>query len=94
MSHKAGLELVLEAFEEYWRKVPHIKRIVMRVVPDEATRLAQLKNGEVDIAYLMVGAIGEEVKRDPRLRLIPSGGNRYSGSACTIKPIRSPLGMM
>jgi peptide/nickel transport system substrate-binding protein len=74
VSHKAGLELVLEAFEDYWRKVPHIKRITMRVVPDESTRLAQLKNGEVDIAYLMVGAIGEEVKRDPRLRLIPSGG--------------------
>jgi peptide/nickel transport system substrate-binding protein len=74
VSHKAGLELVLEAFEAYWRKVPHIKRIMMRVVPDESTRLAQLKNGEVDIAYLMVGAIGEEVKRDPRLRLIPSGG--------------------
>jgi peptide/nickel transport system substrate-binding protein len=85
VSHKAGLELVLEAFEEYWRKVPHIKRIVMRVVPDESTRLAQLKNGEVDIAYLMVGAIGEEV---------PQGGNRCSGSACTIRPIRSPLGMM
>jgi peptide/nickel transport system substrate-binding protein len=74
VSQKAGLELVLEAFEEYWRKVPHIKRITMKVVPDEATRLAQLKNGEVDIAYLMVGAIGEEVKRDPRLKLIPSGG--------------------
>jgi peptide/nickel transport system substrate-binding protein len=46
----------------------------MKVVPDESTRLAQLKNGEADIAYLMVGAIGEEVKRDPRLQLIPSGG--------------------
>jgi peptide/nickel transport system substrate-binding protein len=74
VSHKAGLELVLEAFEDYWRKVPHIKRMTMRVVPDESTRLAQLKNAEVDIAYLMVGAIGEEVKRDPRLRLMPSGG--------------------
>lgn len=74
VSQKAGLELVLEAFDEYWRKVPHIKRIIMKVVPDEATRLAQLKNGEVDIAYLMVGAIGEEVKRDRRLKLIPSGG--------------------
>ena len=41
--------------------MPHIKRITMRVVPDESTRLAQLKNGEVDIAYLMVGAIGEGV---------------------------------
>src|SRR5919109_2147435 len=36
VSHKAGLELVLEAFADYWRKVPHIKRIIMRVVPDES----------------------------------------------------------
>jgi peptide/nickel transport system substrate-binding protein len=43
-------------------------------VPDESTRLAQLKNGEADIAYLLVGTLGEEVKRDPRLQLIPSGG--------------------
>ena len=74
VSHKPGIELVLEAFEEYWRKSPHIKRLIMKVVPDESTRLAMLKNGEADIAYLMVGAIGEEVKRDPRLKLIPSGG--------------------
>jgi peptide/nickel transport system substrate-binding protein len=74
VSHKPGVELVLEAFEAYWRKVPRIKRIIMKVAPDESTRLAMLKNGEADIAYLMVGAIGEEVKRDPRLRLIPSGG--------------------
>ncbi len=74
VSHKPGVELILEAFEAYWRKVPHIKRIIMKVVPDESTRLAMLKNGEADIAYLMVGAIGEEVKRDSRLRLVPSGG--------------------
>jgi peptide/nickel transport system substrate-binding protein len=78
VSHKPGVELVLEAFEEYWRKAPHIKRLIMKVVPDESTRLAQLKNGEVDIAYLMVGALGEEVKRDPRLKLIPSGGQSVS----------------
>jgi len=74
ISHKPGIELVLEAFDDYWRKVPHIKRLIMKVVPDESTRLAQLKNGEADIAYLLVGTLGEEVKRDPRLQLIPSGG--------------------
>jgi peptide/nickel transport system substrate-binding protein len=46
----------------------------MKVVPDEATRLAMLKRGEADIAYLMVGTVGEDVKRDPNLKLIPSGG--------------------
>ena len=78
VSHKPGLEVVLEAFDEYWRQTPHIKRLIMKVVPDESTRLAMLKKGEADIAYLMVGAIGEEVKRDPNLKLIPSGGQSVS----------------
>ena len=74
VSQKPGVELVLEAFDAYWRKTPHIKRLVMKVVPDDSTRLAMLKRGEADVAYLMVGAIGEEVKRIPELKLIPSGG--------------------
>lgn len=74
VSHKPGLELVLEAFEAYWRKPPNIKRLVMKVVPDETTRLAMLKNGEADIAYLLIGAVGDEVKREPSLRLVPAGG--------------------
>lgn len=74
VSRKPGLELVLEAFETYWRKTPHIKRLIMKVAQDDSTRLAMLKRGEADIAYLMVGSIGEEVKRIPNLKLIPSGG--------------------
>jgi peptide/nickel transport system substrate-binding protein len=70
-----GVELVLEANEQYWRKKPSVKRLVIKGVPDRTTRLAMLKTGEVDIAYLMIGVEGETVKADPRLRLaqvIPS----------------------
>jgi peptide/nickel transport system substrate-binding protein len=74
VSHQPGVEVVLEAYEKYWRKVPHVKRLVMKVVPEEPTRLAMLKKGEADIAYLMQGPIAEEIKRTPSLRLVPSGG--------------------
>lgn len=67
-----GVEMVLEAHERYWRKVPHVKRLVFRVIPDEATRLASLKRGEVDVAYSIRGALAEEVKRTPGLRLAPT----------------------
>ncbi len=43
------MELVLEAFEGYWRKVPSVKRLVFKSVPESTTRLAMLKRGEVDI---------------------------------------------
>src|SRR5213082_2560676 len=48
VSFNPGVELTLEAFEGYWRKVPSIKRIVIKSLPDETTRAAALKRGEVD----------------------------------------------
>jgi peptide/nickel transport system substrate-binding protein len=74
VSYQPGVELVLEAHEKYWRKSPHVKRLVMRVVPDESTRLAMLKRGEADIGYLISGALAEEARRTPNLRLVASGG--------------------
>jgi peptide/nickel transport system substrate-binding protein len=64
-----GVELVLEANEQYWRKKPSVKRIVIKGVPDRTTRLAMLKSGEADIAYLMIGVEAHTVKADPKLRL-------------------------
>src|SRR3989442_3602713 len=64
----------MEAFEGYWRKVPHVKRLVFKSVPEATTRLAMLKKGEVDVAYLLDAPLAEEVKRDPTLKLAFSGG--------------------
>ena len=64
-----GVELVLEANERYWRKTPSIKRIIFKGVPERPTRLAMLKTGEADIAYLMIGDEATAVKGDPKLRL-------------------------
>src|SRR5438552_4426612 len=69
VSFTPGVELVLEAFEGYWRKVPSVKRLVMKVIPDEATRSAALKRGEIDIAYSLQGEIAEELQRTPNLKL-------------------------
>jgi peptide/nickel transport system substrate-binding protein len=70
VSHTPGVELVLEAYEGYWRKVPYIKRLIMKGIPEVATRLAMLKKSEADIAFAMEGAVAEEVKRDPKLQLV------------------------
>src|ERR671930_342632 len=74
VSYTPGIELIVEAYEGYWRKMPHVKRIVFRTVPDPATRLAVLKKGEVDVAYDLEGDVGDELKRDPKLRVAFSGG--------------------
>jgi peptide/nickel transport system substrate-binding protein len=72
VSFTPGVELVLEAFEGYWRKAPNEKRLVFKVIPDESTRLAALKRGEVDIAYSIRGALAEELRRTPGLTLKPA----------------------
>ena len=70
VSFNPGIELVLEAFEGYWRKTPSIKRLVFRSLPDETTRAAALKSGEVDIAFLLSGPTAEDIRRTPGLRLV------------------------
>jgi len=72
VSFKPGVELTLEAHEGYWRKAPNVKTLLLRVIPDEATRLAALKRGEIDIAYSITGPLAEELKRSPGLGLKPT----------------------
>jgi peptide/nickel transport system substrate-binding protein len=70
VSFTPGVELVLEAFDGYWRKPPSVKRLVFRSMVEEATRAAALKKGEVDITYLLSGPIAEEIKRTSGLKLV------------------------
>lgn len=72
VSFTPGVELVLEATEHYWRKAPSVKRLVFKSIPDETTRLAALKRGEVDLAYAIGGELAEEVRRTPGLTLRPT----------------------
>ena len=69
VSFSPGIELVLEAFDGYWRKPPSVKRVVLRNIPDETTRAAALKRGDVDVAYNFSGAVAEDIRRTPGLGL-------------------------
>ncbi len=69
VSHQPGVEVVLEANTDYWRKTPHVKRLVMKSVPEATTRLTMLKKQEADVAYGLYGPLAEEVQRDPSLKL-------------------------
>ena len=87
VSFTPGVELVCEAFEGYWRKPPAVKRLVFKVIPDEATRLAALQRGEVDIAYSIRGELAEELTRTPGLAIKPA-----VGSAHVLAVLRRPVG--
>ena len=74
VSHTPGVELILEAFEGYWRKVPSVKRLVFKSVPEANTRYAMLKRGEIDLAYLLDVPQAQELKRDSSFKVAFSGG--------------------
>ena len=71
VSFNPGIELVLNAYDGYWRKTPTVKKLIFRVLPDETTRLAALKRGEIDVAYSIRGELAEEIRRSPGLELKP-----------------------
>jgi peptide/nickel transport system substrate-binding protein len=71
-SFTPGLELTMEANDQYWRKKPSVGRLVFKVIPDESTRLAALKRGEIDIAFSIRGELAEELQRSKGLTLKPT----------------------
>src|SRR5437879_5701425 len=71
VSFTPGVERALEANEQYWRKVPSVKRIVFKVIPEATTRLAALKGGEVDIVCAINGELAKELQSTPGLTLKP-----------------------
>jgi peptide/nickel transport system substrate-binding protein len=77
VSNQPGVELILEAYNGYWRKTPAVKRLVLKSVPEASTRLAMVKKQEADVAYGLYGPLAEEVERDKSLKLeavpLPSG---------------------
>lgn len=42
---------IFEANENYWGKVPEIKKILVKVIPDNQTRILALEKGEIDLIF-------------------------------------------
>ncbi len=45
---KTDQQIVLEANPDYWEGKPHIKRFVLRIIPDQSSELLSLLKGETD----------------------------------------------
>jgi peptide/nickel transport system substrate-binding protein len=68
VSQEAGTQMVFEAWDEYWRRTPSTKTIVVKGIRDPASRLAGLQTGELDLAYGMTGKLLTRVMSDKNLR--------------------------
>ena len=72
VSQRPGLEVVLEAFPGYWRRVPGIKTLVMKSIPESTTRAVALKTGEADIGFALDGPDAEAIHRGPLTKIVAS----------------------
>src|ERR1051326_990107 len=72
VSQKPGIEVELEANTDYWRRVPNVKTLVMKSVPEATTRAVLLKTGEVDISIVLDGPDAEAIQHTPGMQLVSS----------------------
>jgi peptide/nickel transport system substrate-binding protein len=65
-----GTRLVVEAFPGYWRGAPKVQRVVIRPIPELATRIAELETGGVDIVMQLPPDQAQRLRSHPRLQII------------------------
>ena len=70
VGNNPGIEVTLEAFPGYWRRVPNVKTLVMRSVPEATTRALMLKTGEADMAFALDGPDAEGLQEQSGIRIV------------------------
>ena len=61
-----------EAVANHWRKTPAFKELVVRRIPDPATRLAGLRSGEIDIGHVFGDYLDQAKKAGLRIHETPN----------------------
>lgn len=65
-----GERLVLVRNENYWGKRPTVEKIIYRVIPESATRIAMLRSGELDISYSPSPPDIRALEADPNFKVV------------------------
>ncbi len=59
VSGTPGVEVILEAVKDHWRKPPAFDRLIFKEIPDDAARLVQLQSGTIDLAAIDSSLVAE-----------------------------------
>lgn len=78
VEYQKDSQLVLEAYEDYWEGPPSIQQLIYRIIPDDATRLAEFLSGGVDVMTL-TPAQAQAADGQSGLQVIPVGVPTVSG---------------
>ncbi|RCW62343.1 MULTISPECIES: ABC transporter substrate-binding protein [Halanaerobium] len=84
----AGNQIVLSAFEDYWNKVPNIKKLVIRSIPESATQAMELRSGGIDFGVnLDVGQLESFIDNpDYQVKSAAGAGINFLGFNFDMQP--------
>lgn len=68
--------LELRAVERYWRTGAKVQRLVFRPVPSEASRVAALQSGDVDVVAILPPSVVERLKQRANVKVVSIPSNR------------------
>ena len=75
-SWQHGVQSVLDANPSYWRGKPPFQTVIFRVVPDESTRVADLRAGHADIIRQLSPDDAQALKSDRQLQVLATPTER------------------
>ena len=92
VSWKPNESVTLEANPTYWKGAPHVKRIVIRHIPEPATQRLLLEKGDIDIARdLTPDQLNPMASnKDIRIESFPAANNYYLGMNLTEEHMKNP----
>ena len=88
-----GIRLELEANENYWGAAPKFKNISVVNILDDATKVAMLKTGELDLGQVPIDSMNSLKQAGLRVVGFDSGGSYYTSYLYDMEhPEKHPIG--
>jgi peptide/nickel transport system substrate-binding protein len=70
VSRAQGVSIVLEANASYWRGKPPFPRVEMHPVPDESTRIADVRTSRADITRILSTDNADQLRHDQAMNVL------------------------
>ncbi|HEY3367058.1 MAG TPA: ABC transporter substrate-binding protein [Symbiobacteriaceae bacterium] len=67
-------QVVLEANPDYWGDKAKTKKVIVRFIPEDATRVAEFQTGAIDIMQTVPVAQVKTLQADKNVKVLPVGG--------------------
>ncbi len=92
VSRSKASNIVLEAYEDYYRGAAEIKNITFEVIPDSTTKAIALQTGEINFAEID-SASKAQLSANPDITIAeaPTSGFSYIAMNTEVEPFNDPL---